>query len=206
MPSEDTHRSPLGRPVCTGEIHTMSLPIAPARGRRRATAFLTVAVVAALTVAGLGPAPQASAAAPTLSYVGTATAAPTSTSHAVKIPSNVIAGDTLLFFMTSNSRSGTLTGPAGWTLLQSKEGSASRGRLWTKKATATDRGTTVTARTSVTVKSSLVMAAYRSSAGTSSVTASASATVATAATSHRTPATSASQAGSWLLSYWAGKT
>ena len=183
----------------------MSLRTTPARTHRRIAAFLATTVVVALPVAALGPVPQASAAAPTLSYVGSASAAPTSTSHTVRIPANVAAGDTLLLFVTSNSRSGTLTGPAGWTLLQSREGSASRGRVWTRKATSTDANANVTARTSVTVKSEVSVAAYRSSAGTSAVTASASATVAGAATAHRTPATSASQAGSWLVSYWAGK-
>ena len=45
-----------GRPSCTGDFHTMTLPTAPARGRRRADPFLTSTVVAALAVAGLGPA------------------------------------------------------------------------------------------------------------------------------------------------------
>ena len=184
----------------------MSLRTAPSSAHRRLTAFLATAVVTVLSASVLGPVPQASAAAPTLSYVGSASAAPTSTTHSVRIPAAVQAGDTLVLFMTSNSRSGTLTGPTGWTQLQSREGSASRGRVWTRKATGTEANTLVTARTSITVKSTLSVAAYRSSAGTSTVTASASATVATAATSHRTPTTSAAHSGSWLLSYWAGKT
>ena len=184
----------------------MTLRTAPSSARRRFTALLATAVVGVLSTSVLGPVPQAAAAAPTLSYVGSASAAPTSATHSVRIPAAVQAGDTLVFFMTSNSRSGTLTGPTGWTQLQAREGSASRGRVWTKKAAAADAGVMVTARTSVTVKSTLSVAAYRSSAGTSAVTASASATVATGATSHRTPATTASQPGSYLLSYWAGKT
>jgi large repetitive protein len=184
----------------------MSLRTAPSGVHRRLTAFLATAVVTVLSVSVLGPLPPASAAAPTLTYVAAASAARTSTTHLVTIPATVAAGDTLVLFMTSNTRSGTLTGPAGWTQLQAREGSASRGRAWTRKATLADRGSVVTARTSVTAKSTLSVAAYRSSAGTSAVTAWASATVATGATSHRTPATTASQPGSHLISYWAGKT
>ncbi len=183
----------------------MSQRFAPARAHRRAAALLTSTVVAALTLTAVGPAPQASAAAPTLTYVGSASAAPTSTGHSVRLPAAVRAGDTLVLFMTSNSRSGTLTGPAGWKLLQSREGSTSRGRVWTRKASSADPNALVTARTSVRVKSELSVAAYRSSAGTSAVTASAGASVAAGATAHRTPATSATQDGSWLVSYWAGK-
>ena len=46
------------------------------------------------------------------------------------------AGDTLVLFLTTNSLSGTLGSPAGWTLLQGKDGTATRGRAWTKQATA----------------------------------------------------------------------
>ena len=183
----------------------MTLRPAPARARRRSVVAALTALVATLSITALGPVPQASAATPTLRYVGSASAAPTSTSHTVRVPAAVTAGDTLLLFMTSNLRKGTLTGPAGWTLLQSREGSASRGRVWTKRATLADRNRAVTARTSVTVKSELSVVAYRSSAGTSAVTRSVSGTVTGAATAHRTPVTSATQAGSWLVSYWGGK-
>ena len=185
----------------------MTLPTAPTRGRRRATSFLTATVVAALAVAGLGPAPQASAAvpAPTLSYVGAASATGTAKTHVVKVPATVNAGDTLLLFITAATKSGTMTGPTGWTQLQARDGSASRARLWTKKATLADRSASVTIRTSVNALTSVSVVAYRSSQGTSSVTASASRTIATAATSHSTPALAVSQANSWLVSYWGGK-
>ena len=43
-----------------------------------------------------------------------------------------------------NSLSGTLAAPAGWTLLQTKDGTSTRGRAWTKQATAGDANTTLT--------------------------------------------------------------
>ena len=60
----------------------------------------------------------------------------------MQVPAGVQAGDTLVLFMTTNSLSGTLGSPAGWTLLQSKDGTATRGRAWTKQATAGDAGAT----------------------------------------------------------------
>ena len=86
------------------------MTLAPARTaavRRRQPSCIAT-VVAALTVAGLGPLPQASAAipAPTLSYVGSASTARSGTSHQLRIPATIAAGDTLLLFVTTNSRSG----------------------------------------------------------------------------------------------------
>ncbi|WP_081682554.1 PKD domain-containing protein [Marmoricola sp. URHB0036] len=185
----------------------MTVPTAPARGRRRLATLLTTTVVGALALAALGPLPGANAAlpAPTLSYVGAASAAGSTTSHVVKVPATVVAGDTMLLFTIANTKSGTMTGPAGWTQLQSRDGSASRARVWTRKATATDRGTNVTVRTSVKALTSTSVVVYRSSRATSAVTASASATLATAGTSHTAPAVAVSQPGSFLVSYWGGK-
>ena len=52
---------------------------------------------------------------PTLSYVGSASAARIGTSHQLRLPATIAAGDTILLFVTANSRTGTLTGPTGWT-------------------------------------------------------------------------------------------
>ena len=57
----------------------------------------------------------------------------------MRIPASVQAGDRLVLFMTVNTLTGTLGSPAGWTLLQSKNGTATRGRAWTKQATASRR-------------------------------------------------------------------
>ena len=56
----------------------------------------------------------------------------------MRIPATVQAGDTLVLFLTTNSLSGTLGSPTGWTLLQSRDGTSTRGRAWTKQAVAAD--------------------------------------------------------------------
>ena len=106
----------------------------------------------------------------------------------MQLPANVQAGDTLVLFLTANSLSGTLGNPSGWTVLQSRNGSATRGRAWTKRATATDANATVTVASSATLKDTMSVSAYRSTGGNSSVTASAqTAGTATTATSHSSP-------------------
>ena len=172
---------------------------------RRLAALVVLALVATLPALGLGPVPRADAAGPTLSHVGAASTAGSRTTHSVRVPATVVLGDTLVLFLTTNTLSGTVGAPAGWQLLQSKEGKASRGRVWTRKATAADANALVSLRSSVTVKSTLSLVAYRSSAGASAVTASSGATVAAGRTSHTTPAVAVAQPGSWLVSSWAEK-
>jgi hypothetical protein len=173
--------------------------------RTRIVAIVVTALVAALPAMGLGPMPHANAATPTLSRVASASSVANYTSHSVKIPASVAAGDTLVLFLTTNALTGTLGSPTGWTLLQSREGASTRGRAWTKRATAADANSTVTVPSSVYVKSAMTVSAYRSSAGTSAVTASASATVSAGATSHTSPAVAVAQAGSWLVNSWTEK-
>ena len=99
----------------------------------------------------------------------------------------MLAGDTMVLFMTTNSLSGTLGSPAGWTLLQSKDGTATRGRAWTKQATATDANANVTVTGTTMIKDTMSVGVYRSDAGTSTVTASASIAGTTTTTQPRRP-------------------
>ena len=85
----------------------------------------------------------------------------------MQVPATVQAGDTLLLFLTTGTISGTLGSPAGWTLVQTKDGATTRGRAWTKKATASDANANVTVASSALGKSAMSVSAYRSSAGTS---------------------------------------
>lgn len=179
---------------------------APRRAQNRVVSLLlAVALVVAPALALLGAAP-AQAANGTVSFVAAANTAGNRTSHTVKVPTTVQAGDTLVLFLTTNSTTSTINNSvAGWTLLQSRDGSGTRARAWTKRAVAADAGATVKATTSVAAKSAMSVTAYRSSTGTSTVTASASAAVNTAATSHTTPAVAVADANSWLVSYWSEK-
>jgi hypothetical protein len=183
----------------------MSALHASARTRTRLVPVLVSGLVAALAVFGLGPVPTANAADPVLSLAATASNAGSRTAHSVTVPAGVQAGDTLLLFITTNSGTAALTGPAGWTLLQSQTGSATSGRAWTKQATASDAGSTVSVSSgTTTIKDAMSVAAYRSAGGTPSVTASASSPGA-AGTSFTTPSVAVAQAGSWLVSSWSEK-
>ena len=164
----------------------MSQHLVAVRARKR-TVFLVAALVAALPLVGLTDAPRADAADPTLSHVATASAAGNRLSHTVRVPATAAAGDTLVLFMTTNSLSGTLGNPAGWTLLQGKDGTATRGRAWTKQATATDANALVTVTSTTTIKDTMSVGVYRSNGGTSSVTASAQTPGTTASTTHTSP-------------------
>src|SRR5689334_12107712 len=112
----------------------MSALHASPRTRTRLVPLLVSGLVAALAVFGLGPVPTASAADPVLSFVASASNAGNRTAHSVTVPAGVQAGDTLVLFITTNSGTAALTGPAGWTLLQSQTGGSTSGRAWTKQA------------------------------------------------------------------------
>ncbi len=165
-----------------------------------------VAVLATVLAAlGLGPLPAANAADPTLSFVAAASSSGNRTSHVVRLPATVQTGDTMVLFLTVNSINGSLGSPAGWTLLQSKDGTATRGRAWTKKATASDANANVTVTSSGTIKDTMSVGVYRSDAGTSTVTASASTTGTSSTTTHVAPSVGVAEANSWLVNSWSEK-
>jgi large repetitive protein len=166
--------------------------------RSRVARIAALALVGAVPVIALGVATPAHAAAADLTYVGSASTAGNRSSHTVVVPAAVKAGDTLILALTTNSTTATVTNPTGWTLLQSTEGNAVRGRLWTKQAVATDAGRTISVTTSALAKSVLSVAAYHSSNGTASVTASAGST-SSSTTSHTAPGVNVTDTNSWLV-------
>ncbi|MET0525286.1 MAG: PKD domain-containing protein, partial [Nocardioides sp.] len=140
-----------------------------------------------------------------ISFVGAATTAGNRPSHSVTIPNTVRPGDRLLLFLTTNSTTSTINDSLdGWTLLQSRNGSGIRGRVWTRAATAIDAGRVINITGSDYAKSVMSVAAYRST-GPALVSASAIRGVDTSATSHTTPASTADHANSWLVNYWSEK-
>ena len=75
-----------------------------------------------------------------VTFVGTASNVGNSTVRTVTLPAGVQVGDTMVLFLGAASSGRTYAAPAGWTLLESKEGSSAMGvQTWTKKATV-DRG------------------------------------------------------------------
>ena len=193
----------------------MSVHSMPTHAHKRFVTALITALVTALSVVALGPVPQASAVPPVLSFVAASNGTATNdrTTHVVKVPLAVVPGDTMLLFITTNSTA-TLTGPSGWTLLQSQDGTSTRGRAWTKQATdadasedeEADNDVNVTVTSSALTKSTMSLAAYRSSQpGSSIVTASASAVRNTSSTTHTAPDVAVAQPGSWLVNSWSEK-
>ena len=85
---------------------------------------------------------------------------------AVSVPGSVQAGDLLVLIGSFNRTDAVVTGPAGWTLLDSAANStaSSQTHAWTKVATAADAGATVQLSLSAYTKTSLQLASY--SAGT----------------------------------------
>ena len=186
----------------TGTGVTSSRTYASA-GTRTVTLTVNDGTTTAQTTRTVNPTTGGTAA--TLSYVGTGSSAGSRTNHTVRIPASVQAGDRLVLFMTVNTLTGTLGSPAGWTLLQNKNGTATRGRAWTKQATSTDANANVTVTSSTAIKDTMSVAAYRSTGGNPTVTASEQTAGTTSTTTHTSPSVAVAQAGSWLVNSWSEK-
>ena len=139
-----------------------------------------------------------------VSYVGAASANGNKTRHTVTVPAGVQAGDALLLFFVGNTSTSAITGPTGWTLLQSSDANGAVGRLWGRIATAGDAGSVVAVNAATILKADLTVAAYRGTAAGPFADSGVAADTASR-TTHTTPTINASQAGGWLLSYWADK-
>jgi hypothetical protein len=140
----------------------------------------------------------------TISFVASASRNANLTDHSVPVPAEVQAGDTMLLFFSANSQPTTTTPPTGWTSVASVDPSGMRGRAWSRTATAADAGSTVTVRNSSIIKADLTVAAYRGVAA-SPVDVSASAVDTTSRTEHTAPSVTPTEAGDWVVTYWADK-
>ncbi|MGD9958711.1 PKD domain-containing protein [Nocardioides sp.] len=138
-----------------------------------------------------------------VSFVGSSETSGNRRAHSVTVPAATQPGDTLVLFMTLNSSNGTVTGPTGWTAVQSVDSTGFRGRLWTRTATAADPGTRVTTSTSALLKSTMTVAAYRGTAPT--VATSQASVVLSSQTDHTSPAVQVTDPGSWVLTYYGQK-
>jgi hypothetical protein len=143
---------------------------------------------------------------PKLAYHAVAGSNGNRTTHSVKIPTSVQAGDTLFAFYTAN-RTVTITGsPQGWTPLTSADVSGLRGRVWVRTATDSDAGATVTVATGVTHRADLSVVAYRGTA-TNPVDLHKFDARASTGSTYTAPSVElgSAQAGDWILAYWADK-
>ena len=140
-----------------------------------------------------------------LAFVASAGSNSNQVNHSVQIPSTVRPGDTLLLFFTANQNPGTTTGPAGWTQIQAVDPNGLRGRVWMRTATAADAGATVTVANSVLNKADLSVVAYRGTSSASPVDVQAVRTQTTTTATHPAPSVTPTQAGDWVVVYWADK-
>lgn len=121
------------------------------------------------------------------------------------VPATAAPGDTLLLFSSFNVASATSNNPTGWTLVkQQKATSGMVTKIWSKVATPSDPGSTVTITYSRAGKAGAVLAAYTGTAATGSVSANATAQDAGTST-HVTPTANVANAGSLAVSYWADR-
>ena len=141
----------------------------------------------------------------TLAHVASASATANATAHRVTVPTGVQVGDRLLLHLTVNDSTVVPTGPAGWSGVDSVDGSGVLGRSWTRIATAADLGSTVTATTSATAKGAVSVSAYRSSTGTSTIVAHDASVDAVSGTSHTSPSVVLPDPGAWVVTSWTAK-
>ncbi|MDQ6686095.1 MAG: PKD domain-containing protein [Actinomycetota bacterium] len=138
----------------------------------------------------------------TISYVASAATNANATNHTVKVPSSVQPGDLMLLAATINSAKTTLTPPPGWTQVRAIKQLDTQGVLWSRTATGSDPGSTVSFQTSTVAKSDLTLAAYRSTNGAPQIVDSAIGFDTTSATTHQSPQVNAPSEGTWLVSYF----
>jgi PKD repeat protein len=125
-------------------------------------------------------------------------------SESVKVPSSVTAGNGMLLIATGAS-STALTGPAGWTKVDTATASPLTSTLWRKVATATDAGSTVAVTFPAVEHGTVQLLAYSGTSATNPVAAYAKSQAAGTATKYTTPTINASAAGALTVSYWGCK-
>jgi PKD repeat protein len=174
------------RTYTAGGTYTARLTVTDAGG-------LTDTTTTAVTVTG--PVPQPSS----VAFVGASTTSGTAAVHSVTLPVTVQEGDTVLLFLGIAAIQ-PITDPAGWQALGTVDGGSARTRVWSKVASATDAGSTVSIPVGASVKGTLTATAYRGAAPVSPVFVGAPGSGATA--TRVTPVAPVATAGSWAVSYW----
>jgi PKD repeat protein len=140
-----------------------------------------------------------------VAFVGAASTAGNRANHAVTIPGTVQPGDALVLFFTANSTNPTYTPPAGWTQIETVNGSGVVGRAWTRVATAADDGASVRVTSSAYAKSNIAVGAYRGTDATTPVAVSANRLDNGSGAAHTSPTVTAPAGGGWLVTYWSDK-
>jgi myo-inositol-hexaphosphate 3-phosphohydrolase/PKD repeat protein len=155
-------------------------------------------------VVTLDSAPTSPPAESAVSFVGAAASHANSTSHQVRVPSGVRAGDGLVLFFSSNTTA-AVTAPAGWRSLGRVEASGTVTTAWRRVAGSADAGSAVRVAVARASKASLSLVAYRGTSTTDPVAQVARSGETVQRRAHTTPQASVSSGGGWALSYWSQK-
>ena len=141
---------------------------------------------------------------PTVAFRAAAATNVNATIARVTVPASVLPGDQLVLLSTVNRLDSTVTGPAGWTLLDSASDTTATVQTfaWTKQATAGDAGTSVAVGNSAVAKTAVQLVAY---SGAQSVSAHQVAIDTVSRAERTTPVVPVGAPGSALVSYWADK-
>jgi PKD repeat protein len=144
------------------------------------------------------------ASAPPIAFVAGAATTGNATSESVKVPAGIAAGNGLILIATG-AGSGALTGPAGWTKVDTASASAINSNVWQRVATAADVGTTVTVKFPAVEKGTVQLLAYSGTNAANPVVAFGKSAAAGTATSYKSPSANVPAAGDVVLTYWGCK-
>lgn len=139
-----------------------------------------------------------------ISYVGQAAQNANARSWSVTVPAAVVSGDGLVLVQSFNN-SATVTGPAGWKLVESVKAGSETTTVWQRVASASDARSKVTVSASTAVKGDLKLLAYHGTSSAGPIAAALGIAETVSRTAHTTPTATAGAAGTWVLSLWADK-
>ena len=138
-----------------------------------------------------------------IGYIGSSTSDANSSAPSVGVPGAVQAGDFLVLVASYGTGGATPTVPAGWVLVDQALPSGIASYVWTKRATASDAGSTVETTLVNLQKSALVLSAYRGVSESQAINQIASSNDARS-TDHVSP-TATAPANGWVLQIWTDK-
>ena len=138
-----------------------------------------------------------------ISHVDASASSGNTAAPEVDVPESVQAGDLLVLVGSYGTGDATPESPAGWVSAGQRVASGMTSYVWTRQATASDAGATVTTALGSLLKSSLVLTAYRGVDESQAVQAIESSTDGRS-TSHTSP-TALAPANGWVLQIWTDK-
>ena len=142
---------------------------------------------------------------PTVTFRGASGSDTNSLTPSVTIPAATQPGDLLVLVTSLNAAATTVTGPAGWTLVDSGSNPTAdiQTRVWSKVAGPGDAGSTVQISQAAFFKASMQVLAY---GGASGISAHQIAFDTSSNVARTTPVLNVTKPGSTVVSYWSDRT